>query len=402
MCIKPIRNWLLVIISITVLTSCQTTNHSTSILTADNLLVPDAEFENVADAPLTNIETASEIFMLPEQAKINIHKLIGSYRSMPERTKAVLDFIVSYADDGLIYDNSATRTASETLYYSKANCLSLSILAYSLAREVGMDATFQDVQIPEYWTSQLNQTWLNGHVNLRLKHHRQVADGIGVVLLGSDFVVDFDPYSLKKRFPTRPITEQRIVAMFYNNKAAVAFAKQHYAQAYAYYKAAINADSQFAVTWSNLGVLYRIHNLHNLAEKAYHHSLALAPDSINTLSNLAYLYQLQGKEDLANQLERQVIKQRENNPYYYLMLGTEAYNKHDFRQGIKHFEKSLALDSDNHEAYFGLARSYFSLNQFAQAERYLSKAQRHTFTKQDKQRYQKKLAVLNRMVKSNS
>jgi Flp pilus assembly protein TadD len=402
MCIKQICHWLLVILSITVLISCQNTVYQASIIPAKDLLVADEQFANLTNTPLHNIETASEIFMLPNEAKIKLHKLIKSYHSLPERTEAVLDFIVSYADDGLIYDNSATRTASETLQHSKANCLSLSILAYSLAREVGMNATFQDVKIPEYWTSQLNQTWLNGHVNLRLKHHRQLEDGIGVVLLGSDFVVDFDPYSLKKRFSSIPITEQRVVAMFYNNKAAVAYAEQNYAQAYAYYKAAINTDSQFAVTWSNLGVLYRVHHLHDLAEKAYNHSLALAPDSTNTLSNLAYLYKLQGKEDLANQLERQVIKQRENNPYYYLMLGTEAYNQQDFRLAIKHFEKSLALESDNHEAYFGLAKIYFSLNQLAQAERYLSKAQRHTFTKQDKQRYQKKLAVLNKIAKSNS
>ncbi|CAM3799329.1 tetratricopeptide repeat protein [Rheinheimera salexigens] len=401
MCIKLIRYWLLVITSITVLTSCQSTDYKANVLPATNLLVADEQFQNIANTPLHAIESPTDIFLLPEEAKAKLHRLIATYRSMPERTKAVLEFIVSYADDGLIYDNSATRTASETLYYSKANCLSLSILAYSLSKEVGMDASFQDVQIPEYWTSQLNQTWLNGHINLRLKHHRQVDDGIGIVLLGSDFVVDFDPYSLKKRFNSNPISEQRVVAMFYNNKAAIAFAQSNYAQAYAYYKAAIKADSQFAVTWSNLGILYRVHNLMDVAEKAYHHSLALDPDSINTLSNLAYLYQRTGKEVLADQLLQQVVKQRENNPYYYLMLGTEAYKQQEFRQGIKHFETALRLERDNHEAYFGLARSYFSLNQLGMAERYLTKAKRHTFTKQDKRRYQQKLNVLNQIAKAN-
>ena len=208
---------------------------------------------------------------------------------------------------------------------------------------------------------------------------------------------DFDPYSLKKRFKTQPITEQRIVAMFYNNKAAFAFAEQNYAQAYAYYKAAIKTDPKFAVTWSNLGILYRIHNLNDLAENLYYHSLALEPDSINTLSNLAYLYRLQNKLNLADSLERKVTKQRETNPYYYLMLGNEAYIDQQYRLSIQHYKKSLSLDRQNHEAYFGLAKSYFILEQLPQAERYLTKAKQHALTKQDEKKYQNKLNLLNQI-----
>lgn len=62
---------------------------------------------------------------------------------MSSRSKAMIRHIFSYARDDLLYDSSATRTVSETLTADKANCLSLSILAYSMAQELGLDAVFQ-------------------------------------------------------------------------------------------------------------------------------------------------------------------------------------------------------------------------------------------------------------------
>lgn len=377
-------------------TGCQSTQLQVAASSPSSLLVLNETF----DGELAPIETPEQIFALPDDAKVQLHKLVSNYRTMPERTKAVLNFIISYADDGLVYDNSTTRTATDTLKYSRANCLSLSILAYSLAQEVGMDATFQDVLIPEYWTSEMNQSWLNGHVNLRLKHQRQVDGAIGVVLLGSDVIVDFDPYSLKQQFQTDPISQQRVVAMFYNNKAAVAFSQGNDAQTYAYYQAAIAADPSFAVTWSNLGVLYRSHGMLELAEKTYLHSLSLNKTSINTLSNLAYLYRLTNRNRKAQELERTVYNRRKDNPYYYLMLGTEAFNRRQLLDAVEQFEQALALDKNNHEAYFGLAKTYYLLDKPLQASRYLEKARSVANSRQDKARYQHKLAILNQVAKN--
>src|SRR5690606_26852201 len=131
--------------------------------------------------------------------------------------------IFSYAQDGLLYDNTSTRTASETIASGKANCLSLSILAYSMAKELGMNAAFQDVQIPEYWTSALRQTWLNGNINLRLKHQIVPHRFSRIMLLCNDRFVVFYPYSLKQKYPHASVEPATVVAMFYNNKAAVAF-----------------------------------------------------------------------------------------------------------------------------------------------------------------------------------
>ena len=377
---------------VTLLSGCQTNSYHPY----RNTPVPLVS-ETIFDGEPLAIESEHDIFALPTDAVKTVRKIVANSPSTALRTKNILRFILSYADNGLLYDNSNTRTASETLLYGKANCLSLSILTYSLAQEVGIDATFQDVLIPEYFTSEFNQTWLNGHVNLRLK--RSPNKTVTTINFANDIIVDFDPYSLKQQFPVMQISANRIVAMFYNNKAAVYYAENNMVQAYRYFKAAAIIDPKFAVTWSNLGILYRHHGLLAEAEAAYLHSLGLAQNSINTKANLAHLYRIKGDATKATILETQVHNQRKNNPYFYIMLGAEALLKNSYSTAVKHYKKAITLDRTNHEAYFGLAKSYYLLGKPLQAAIEMEKAQQFAPAAQDKLRYQSKLALLNQIAR---
>lgn len=380
---------ILVVIMLCSLSACQSTQ-STLLPVPEDLLMA-SHFGNST----IEIETPEQIFALPETTKRDLNRILTNTQSIEERTKAALRLIFSYAQDGLLYDNTSTKTASETIASGKANCLSLSILAYSMAKELGMSATFQDIKIPEYWTSAFRQTWLNGHINLRLKQHRVSKEFAGAVVLGNDFVVDFDPYSLKQKFPEVSVEPATVVAMFYNNKAAVSFANEQYANAYEYYKAAAQADPTFSVTWSNLGVLFRVNGLHKLAETSYKYSLALEPDVTNTLANLAVLYRLTGNIIEAEALEKHVQAKRNDNPYYFLMLGNEAYRNTDYVEAKKYYENAVRLDTKNHEAYFGLARSYYALDDAESAVRYMKKASRSAPSDDEQQLYKHKLSLLN-------
>ncbi|MGI5310254.1 tetratricopeptide repeat protein [Rheinheimera sp. WS51] len=403
------RHTLFLVLFVPLIVSCQSSGVSQqNNVIASNLLVGADSFKNSDDTPIHSIETPTEIFRLPKEEKDKLNLIVADYessldsgKSLKESIQPLYDFILSYADTGLLYENTATRTVSETLNYGKANCLSLSILAYSLAEESGLEATFQDVDIPEFWTNELNQTWLNGHVNVRLKKYYQDYNNNAILKTIRYIVVDFDPYSRKKRFKTTDITKQRILAMFYNNKAAIAIAEKNYKQAYLYYTAAIEADSKLAITWSNLGVLYRTHNLFQLAEQAYHYSLSLDPFSTNTMSNLAYLYQHIGKTSQAAELERIVQMKRKNNPYYFLMLGAEAFQQEKFKESIKYYKTALILDNDNHDAYFGLAKNYVLLNELTLAKRFINKAKTHTTSIENKMNYQRKLSILNQLAKAH-
>lgn len=380
-------------VTLLALTSCQHTPVQWSRMEAEKLLVDEARFQG----ELYPVETAEEIFRLPQANKAELSALTSARLDMPQRSTAILEYILAHTGDSLTYNHTITRTVSETLATQQANCLSLSILTYSIAREVGIDAVFQDVKIPEYWSSDTNQTWLNGHINLKLLQNRQLSYASGTVLLGSDIVVDFDRNTIKQHFATETIKPKRVVAMFYNNKAAENFDRYNLAQTYRYYRAAIAVDPDYAVTWSNLAVLYRQQDLYTLAEQVYHHSLALDPTSTNALANLAVLYRYNGNINSARQLEQQVHEKRKSNPWYYVMLGNEAIKRNELNEAIALFQQSLALNNDTHEALFGLARSYFALNNTLKASHYLGKARRAAKSTEDKQRYQHKISALNRL-----
>ncbi|MCA1930996.1 hypothetical protein, partial [Rheinheimera sp.] len=114
------------------------------------------------------IETEQEIFALPDYAISDMKRMVKPLRSAREKTDALLNYIFFLKGKSITYDNSATLTATETLARHQANCLSLTILAYSLSKMANLDVTFQDVQIPEYWTHVQGVSLLNGHVNLKV------------------------------------------------------------------------------------------------------------------------------------------------------------------------------------------------------------------------------------------
>lgn len=342
--------------------------------------------------PAAEIETLDDIFRLPAETEAEVRKFVGrQHTDMHQRGRELLEYLFYYADTGLSYEHSATSTAQETLHLRRANCLSLSILTYSLAKAAGLQAEFQDVQIPEYWVSRSGLSFLNGHVNLRLKASTSQSSLYSYI--NRDVIVDFDPYSKEQSFPVSVITETTVLAMFYNNKAAQAQVDQNYPLAYQYYKAATQADPGFSVSWANLAVLYRITGLTDYALKAYQHSLALNPRATNTLSNLAVLYRSTGDIAQAELLERRVLAQRRNNPYYHVMLGDEQLPRQP-EEALRHYRQALSLNAEVHEAYYGIAQSYYLQGNVPLAGLYLEKASQHSSSTDDQRRYQHKRKLL--------
>ncbi|MFM9587671.1 hypothetical protein, partial [Streptomyces caniscabiei] len=65
-------------------------------------------------------------------------------------TRKLLQFLLDNGDASLSYQSGATLIANQAYQNLNANCLSLSILAYSMADFLGMHSQFQQVHIPEY------------------------------------------------------------------------------------------------------------------------------------------------------------------------------------------------------------------------------------------------------------
>lgn len=201
------------------LTACNATSPSNSLAhqaPLDNeLLLKDELFP---EASTLNIESQTEIFALSDEMKSLVATEIRPERKPHKKAKKLLTHIFDSNNVGLAYQSHANLTATETFNNQRANCMSLTIMAFALAEASGLDATFQDVQIPEYWVRNGEYNLLTGHVNLKI--HNVKNPSVQTVWGSKNLEIDFDPFIRKKNFPKHKIDKNTVTAMFYNNKGA--------------------------------------------------------------------------------------------------------------------------------------------------------------------------------------
>ncbi|MFT6954799.1 MAG: tetratricopeptide (TPR) repeat protein [Glaciecola sp.] len=344
-----------------------------------------------------SIERPTDIFALDPQAKTFVAETIEGLHSGDERIEALIHRIFARADLDLVYEASANTIASETFKNGSANCLSLSIMTFAMAKEAQLQSDFQIVEIPEYWTRRGGYTLLNGHINLRIK--AKTNSNI-TRLFENVFVVDFDPSAGANKFPTQYASEKVVLAMFYNNKGADALLNENSDLAYAYLREAILADENYAGAWVNLGLLYRKKGLYNLALGAYNQAIALNEDYNTAWENLAILYEHLGDTKAAFDIHTRLDQKRQKNPFYHQMLAEIDRNEGSLENSILHYKKAIGLNNNQHQFYFGLATVYFDKGDFEKSEHYLMLAIRKAGKGNVADMYLNKLSALSSFIAS--
>ncbi|MFC4655714.1 tetratricopeptide repeat protein [Rheinheimera marina] len=368
-----------------------------SSVTTANHQLPDPTplfIDNAFNYQSQPVETEEDIFALPDDVVRDMEQMVRPLPGAKEKTDTLLNYIFFLKGKRLNYDNAATLTARETLRMQQANCLSLTVLSYSLAKAADLTVAFQDVQIPEYWTQIRGASLLNGHVNLKVKELQSPSTYGSTWFKNPGYVIDFDLETNKSHFPVRTISQQEIVSMFYANKSAQAMLEQNFNLAYAYLRQALTLYSVASDALNNLAILYRQTGYLEEAEAVYLHGISLHPKSINMKANLAVLYRFRGMEEKAQWYERQVEDLRLANPYYHVMLGHEAMRDSQISKAEQSFQHALALEPTLTEAMAGLATLYFQQGRLEQSEKYLKLAGRHAQSLRDKERFNAKLDAL--------
>jgi tetratricopeptide (TPR) repeat protein len=338
-----------------------------------------------------SIESEQQVFYLDEKAKAFVASTIKPSKNKVDQMEALLKAVFNRSELNLLYQSDANTNANDTFHMQTANCLSMSIMTYAMATEAGFDVDFQEIMIPEYWTRRAGYNLLNGHINIKMLAPKQPNV---FELRRRSFQVDFDPLPSRIGFPTKVVSKQAVLSMFYNNKGADAVLRKDYVHAYAYFREALLIKPNFYSAWINLGIVYRLNELWPEAEKVYMHALAINPDSLTAWENLAYLYTFTGRNADAQKILAKVEAQRNNNPYYHVNLGEQEMEKRHWDQAVAHFRRALALDKGKHEVYFWLARAYFEIGELQQSERYLKQAKNKARNKHDEKKYQSKLEFL--------
>lgn len=327
----------------------------------------------LADAPLLAVDADMRRFVADH---------VSAHASRATRLRELVDAVMGNARFELGYGD-ATLTAAEAFHRREANCLSFTALFVALAREAGLEASFQEVDIPPDWNLEGGSLVLNRHVDVVVRDDA-----------GRDRVIDFEVEDFRTSYDRRRVSDARGFAHYYSNLGVERMQAGDRLGALARFRKALGADAGFTPAWVNLGSLYLRAGYADLALSSWQHALALDPGETVALSNLERLYRQQGRSALADEIAHRLERHRMRNPYYRYFLAQQAYARGEYDAAIEHLERAQRekRSEDRFAALLGL--SYLGRGDRAAARRWLARAQALAADDESRRRYQGKLEKL--------
>ena len=314
-------------------------------------------------------DNADTVFKLDE----SVRKHLASYDRMGYTTEGRLDLLISrlYGPSGirLSYNSGHTTGASQTWHNQRGDCLSLTILAYAAAKSLGLSAHMQEVRVPVLLDRRDGLDYVNEHVNLFVRNDTEILIN-GQAIQAGGFIIDFEPQA-GSRATGQWLSENAILARYYNNRATEFMAHDDRANAYAYYRAAIRLAPDYAPAFSNLAQLYASQSLLHESEQLLEHAIALDGPSYAPLRGMAQLLQIQGRDEEARHFLTLLAKRQTEDPYYWLGLGLNALHNGHPHDAVQALERAAAITSGFEEIHYNLGLAYWRDGQRDAAQKQL-------------------------------
>ncbi|VAW05187.1 hypothetical protein MNBD_ALPHA01-1335 [hydrothermal vent metagenome] len=314
---------------------------------------------------------------LPEDQVMAVDDAMQAYlkRYVPRnyaettRVKVLARMIFGKGALGMDYEATKTHTARDAFHKAEGNCLAFSYLFAALARERGLKVSFQEVRIPPEWNHMGKEVYyFSRHVNIRI-HMKEV----------NDFIIDINRLITKPHYSSWKISDKSAIALYYSNKGTDFLYDGDYRNAFRYLVKALELSPRDSAIWSNLGVLYRMKEMYNYAEKAYFIALRHDGRQRSVLSNLSVLYDHMGETEKSEYYFLLAKKHQMKNPYYRYFQALEAYGLGDYDLALSHLKEALKR-RDNEEKFLNLlGQTYAKLGDESRATEAWEKARSLTY-----------------------
>jgi Flp pilus assembly protein TadD len=340
-----------------------------------------------AEAALPDVVREDILTVTPEMSAF-LDEYIEPGQYDYSRLKRLLYALMGEGGFELVYDGR-TGTAQETFRDRQGNCLSFTNLFVAMARHAGLDAHFQEVDIPADWSMVGESFLLSQHVNVFLD-------------LGHDQtrIVDFNLLNFNTTYERRVVSDARARAHYYNNIGAEQMLSGESLEALANFRASVLEDQTFAPAWINLGILHRREGYPAWAEAAYLQALAVDNYNLVAMSNIANLYEEQGLVEQAAAYRARVDSHRNRNPYYRYYLASEAFMHGDYDAAIEHAKYAIRKRDDEPRFYSLLSLSYLMSGDKVAARRWMAKAEAVSQKPSEQKKYGQKLDWLRKQASS--
>jgi tetratricopeptide (TPR) repeat protein len=313
---------------------------------------------------------AAEVFAMSEAMRAFAEQRLRAAQGRRDPRRALIDALYEVRDGlRLGYDSELTRTAAEAFERRAGNCLSLVVLTAAFARHLELPVTFQSVYTDLEYSRSGDLFVAAAHVNIALGRPGAIDPREAHWM-----TVDFVPQEQLRGARTSPLSEQTVVAMFMNNRAAEALAGGRVSEAYWWAREAVRTDGRYLPGINTLGVVYTRAGRFGEAERALRHVLAVEDDDINALTNLINLYERDGRAGAAAPLKARLATLQPVPPLHWLDRGREALGRGELQAARDFLQRELRRQPYHHEVHFGLAQAYLGLGDRRAAEQHLSKA----------------------------
>ncbi len=326
-----------------------------------------------------------QVLAVPLALTSQTRHIIGAQAQSPERRlELLIDFVSEPEQLGFRYAANATHTVAETFARREGNCLSFTLLFLGLARELGLATHAREVRVPPAWQDDGSTLFDVGHVN------------VGVDTPGRHRTVDFDPDLLRSQrlaapWRGRPISDQRALAHYYNNRAAELLAAGHGRLARPWLQLALELDPEFDPAWNTLGVVERRFGDLDQARRYFEQARTLEPESISVLFNLIALAEEMGQLDRAQRYRDQLHALHPDDPWFQWQLGRGLERLGQSDQALVVYRRAFDINPRQPRFSNSLIRVLEALNRRVDADRVRARAQ--AFSLAVNQRHKPKTSI---------
>ncbi|MFV8781540.1 tetratricopeptide repeat protein [Microbulbifer sp. SA54] len=288
------------------------------------------------------------------------------------------DFQVEYKAD-------ATLTAAETYTRQQGNCMAFTVMMVAMARELGADAYFNQVDVPPIWEhDDLHTFVVYRHINMVSQSAR------------GRRVVDFNLAAYDPVFDQRRLRDSEAFAQYYSNRGLEWMQQGNQADAFLYIRKALDLHPGSADLWANLGALYSRNLQPDAAEQSYLQALQLDASHAIAMSNLERLYRHDQRHALADYYAERARYHRERNPYYLYYQARNAYESGNYRTAKKQLTRALGQHQGDHRFHFLMGLTSYRLEEFATSREHFFEAFHLADNPSAQSVYIKKLELLER------
>lgn len=376
------RHWLSIAL-LMLITGCSNLPRTT--LPPPQLAPLQLSEQSVTSEDVDFLAPTPDLLAMNEEMEAFVERYTGSVRSQHERLIQLHRAIKGAGVLNMQYDPHAERTAMEAFDDGTVNCLSYAHLMVAMAREAGLNAKYQWVDVRPNWSRLGERVAVRLHVNVVIKTRGN-----------EQYMADIDPLQPRDITGTHVISDEDAAALYHSNIAMAALAEERLDSAWAHAVKALQLSPRMPHLWVNLGAVYRIAGQHEAAERNYFHALQLDPRDRSAMNNLMVLYELQDRDAERDHWQQKIAAYQASNPYFHAWKGDLAGESGEWGAAMEHYQRAVSLDPEDSVLLYSLGMIHFQLEEFDEASRLIALAIEHATLRSEINNYQIQLDAVKR------